>query len=124
MAPSARFSGAFSHVDTLTIVHSDAARFLHLLCAQQGSTEGDAPIMFLPRLQTLTILDDASDEVLPSVVGDRATLGHSLQRLTVHAGVRERALLELSPTVAQARRHLLPIPKPLTIEYVYGTPVS
>ena len=85
-APSAGFFEAISHVDTLTIVHSDAARFLHLLRAQQGSTEGAAPIMLLPRLQTLTILDDASDEVLLSVVGDRATLGYPLQRLNVHAG--------------------------------------
>ena len=39
-----------------------------------------------PRLHTLTLLDDTSDEMLLAVVGDRAALGFPLQRLNVHAG--------------------------------------
>lgn len=39
----------------------------------------------LPRLQTLTLLDDVSDEVLLAIVGERAALGYPLQRLNVQA---------------------------------------
>ncbi|KAJ3556697.1 hypothetical protein NM688_g1883 [Phlebia brevispora] len=83
--PSAGFLEAISTVEEFTIIHSDAARFLPLLRGQQGSGE-TGPSVILPKLKTLTLLDDASDETLLTVVAERAALGYPLQRVNVHAG--------------------------------------
>ena len=83
--PSPAFLNAIASVEELTIIHSVAARFLAILRAQQGSGEA-GPSVVLPRLQTLTLLDDVSDETLLTIVGERAALGYPLQRVNVQAG--------------------------------------
>ncbi|KAI0338058.1 hypothetical protein BDW22DRAFT_828969 [Trametopsis cervina] len=71
------FFEAIPNLNAFTIVHSAVIRFLHLLSDHKG---------YLPRLQTLTVLDDASEICLLDTVRNRKDMGHPLQRLNVHAG--------------------------------------
>ena len=68
---------AIPSLETLTVVHSAVNRFLHLL---------SSPRVYLPKLQTLTVLDDASEQALLELVLKRKEMGHPLQRLNVQAG--------------------------------------
>ncbi|KAI0779225.1 hypothetical protein BC629DRAFT_600036 [Irpex lacteus] len=72
-----RFFEAIPSLELFTVVHSAVVRFLHLLSGRQ---------MYLPKLQTLTVLDDTSEQALLETVVTRKEMGHPLQRLNVHAG--------------------------------------
>ncbi|KAI0090090.1 hypothetical protein BDY19DRAFT_749975 [Irpex rosettiformis] len=72
-----RFFEAIPDLELLTIVHSAVTRFLPILSNPRG---------FLPKLQTLTVLDDAPEQILLETVLNRKEMGYPLQRLNVHAG--------------------------------------
>ncbi len=84
--PTSSFFEAISNIESLTIVHSSAGRFLHLLRSHQDAIGGHSNDIILPRLRNLTLLDDASDETLVEVVGQRAAMGYPLHRVNVNAG--------------------------------------
>lgn len=80
------FTQAFSSITHLMIVNSGADRFLQLLRTKQSSDYLPQDSFIWPRLDTLTIVDDANYDMLYSMVVERATQPQALplRRLVVH----------------------------------------